>query len=240
MTAMAFLQFARRRVDVAVVEVGLGGRLDATNVVQPEVAAITSIGFDHCDMLGDRLDLIAAEKAGIIKPGRPVVHRPDARPSRGGHPRDRRGAGRAGVSRCARSSATRSIVIPARIWRATISAGTPRRPRWSPVNCRRAGNWTDEVIARGLLHASWPGRWQRMSVGGRPLILDASHNPEGAQVLDVNLARLVAETGRKPVIMTGALGEYRARALLEVIGRHARRDSSRDSPPGTCLQLRRA
>jgi dihydrofolate synthase/folylpolyglutamate synthase len=52
--------------------------------------------------------------------------------------------------------------------------------------------------------------------------MDASHNPEGAQVLDANLSRLVAETGRKPVIMTGALGEYRARALLEVIGRHAR------------------
>ena len=69
MTAMAFLQFARRQVDAAVVEVGLGGRLDATNVVQPEVAAITSIGFDHCDMLGDRLESIAAEKAGIIKPG---------------------------------------------------------------------------------------------------------------------------------------------------------------------------
>ena len=73
MTAMAFLQFARRAVDVAVVEVGLGGRLDATNVVEPEVTVITSIGLDHCDMLGDRIELIAAEKAGIIKPGRPVV-----------------------------------------------------------------------------------------------------------------------------------------------------------------------
>src|SRR5512142_3271761 len=73
MTAMAFLQFARRAVDIAVVEVGLGGRLDATNVVEPEVAVITSIGLDHCDMLGDRIELSAAEKAGIIKPGRPVV-----------------------------------------------------------------------------------------------------------------------------------------------------------------------
>jgi dihydrofolate synthase/folylpolyglutamate synthase len=61
-----------------------------------------------------------------------------------------------------------------------------------------------------------------MTVGGRPLILDASHNPEGAQVLDANLTKLVAETNRKPVIMTGALGEYRARALLAVIARHAR------------------
>ena len=73
MTAMAFLQFARRQVDVALVEVGLGGRLDATNIVEPVVTAITSIGFDHCDLLGDRLESIAAEKGGIIKPGCPVV-----------------------------------------------------------------------------------------------------------------------------------------------------------------------
>ena len=73
MTAMAFLQFARRQVDVGIIEVGLGGRLDATNVVRPEVAVITSIGFDHCDMLGDRLDLIAAEKAGEYGQGFAVV-----------------------------------------------------------------------------------------------------------------------------------------------------------------------
>jgi dihydrofolate synthase/folylpolyglutamate synthase len=79
----------------------------------------------------------------------------------------------------------------------------------------------NDTIALGLMHADWPGRWQRMSIGGRTLIMDASHNPEGAQVLDANLTKLVAETRRKPVIVTGALGEYRARALLEVIGRHA-------------------
>ena len=73
LTAMAFLQFARKRCDVAVIEVGLGGRLDATNVVMPEVSVITSIAMDHCEILGDTLEKIAAEKAGIIKPGRPVV-----------------------------------------------------------------------------------------------------------------------------------------------------------------------
>ncbi|MFM7751803.1 MAG: bifunctional folylpolyglutamate synthase/dihydrofolate synthase, partial [Opitutaceae bacterium] len=73
LTAMAFLQFARRKCGVAVIEVGLGGRLDATNVVTPEVSVITSIAMDHCEVLGDTLEKIAAEKAGIIKPGRPVV-----------------------------------------------------------------------------------------------------------------------------------------------------------------------
>ena len=73
MTAMAFLQFQRKQVELAMIEVGMGGRLDATNVVQPEVAVITSIGLDHCLELGDTLEKIAGEKAGIIKPGRPVV-----------------------------------------------------------------------------------------------------------------------------------------------------------------------
>ena len=71
--ALAFAYFARERVDVAVIEVGLGGRLDGTNVVEPEVAAITSVGYDHTDVLGDSLEAIAREKAGIAKPGVPLV-----------------------------------------------------------------------------------------------------------------------------------------------------------------------
>jgi dihydrofolate synthase / folylpolyglutamate synthase len=220
MTAMAFLQFARQAADLAVIEVGLGGRLDATNVVQPEVVAITSIGFDHCDMLGDRLELIAAEKAGIIKPGRPVV---------------------LGRMPAVAEAAIRAIAAerqaPVTAVREEYGDELARYPltnlegdyqRWNAATAtlvarQLPARWglTDEAVARGLMHANWPGRWQRMLLGGRPLILDASHNPEGAQVLDANLAKLVAETGRKPLVVTGALGEYRARALLEVIARHA-------------------
>ncbi len=75
-TALAFLYFAREAVDVAVLEVGLGGRLDATNVVTPRVAVITSLSYDHVSLLGRSLGEIAAEKAGIIKPGVPVVAAP--------------------------------------------------------------------------------------------------------------------------------------------------------------------
>jgi dihydrofolate synthase / folylpolyglutamate synthase len=71
--AMAFDYFAEERVDIAVIEVGLGGRLDSTNVITPEVSLITNISYDHMDLLGDTLRKIAAEKAGIIKPGIPVV-----------------------------------------------------------------------------------------------------------------------------------------------------------------------
>lgn len=71
--AMAFDYFAQQKVDVAVIEVGLGGRLDSTNVIRPEVSVITNIGWDHMDLLGDTLPAIAAEKAGIIKEAIPVV-----------------------------------------------------------------------------------------------------------------------------------------------------------------------
>jgi dihydrofolate synthase/folylpolyglutamate synthase len=67
----------------------------------------------------------------------------------------------------------------------------------------------------------WPGRWQRVRLGGRLVILDASHNPEGARVLDSNLVHLRAETGRRPIVITGVLGSVRARPLLDTIARHA-------------------
>ena len=75
-TALGFLYFARQKVNVAVVEVGLGGRLDATNIVSPLVSIISSLSLDHMAVLGDTLAKIAFEKAGIIKPGRPVVMAP--------------------------------------------------------------------------------------------------------------------------------------------------------------------
>ncbi len=71
--AMAFDFFAQQQVDIAVIEVGLGGRLDSTNIITPELSVITNIGWDHMNMLGDTLEKIAFEKAGIIKPGIPVV-----------------------------------------------------------------------------------------------------------------------------------------------------------------------
>jgi len=76
MTGLAFLFFARENVDLAVIEVGLGGRLDATNIITPEVSVITSLYLDHISILGDTLDQIAAEKGGIIKPGVPVICAP--------------------------------------------------------------------------------------------------------------------------------------------------------------------
>jgi dihydrofolate synthase/folylpolyglutamate synthase len=221
MTAMAFLQFERQKVEVAVIETGMGGRLDATNVVQPDVTVITSIGLDHLEFLGDNVAKIAHEKAGIIKPGRPVV------------------IGRlpAEAEQVIREVA-RERHAPVHSVREVFGENLSDYPqtslegdyqRWNAATAtlavRLLGDHikpAEAVIIRGLQHVTWPGRWQRTEIGGRPLILDASHNPEGAQVLENNLHKLVAAMGRKPVIITGVLGEFRARALLDVVCRYAK------------------
>ncbi len=94
-TVLAFHAFAREGVEVAAIEVGLGGRLDATNVLAPEVAAVTNVAMDHADYLGDTLGEIAAREGRHHEAGRPVRHGGDGR----GHPRRVRGAGpRGGVA----------------------------------------------------------------------------------------------------------------------------------------------
>ena len=221
MTAMAFLQFAGRKCEVAVIEVGMGGRLDATNIVSPEVAVITSIGLDHCEFLGDTLATIAAEKAGIIKPGRPVVIGrlpPEAEvviraiaAERGANVFSVRERFDDDVTRCPLTN----LAGDYQRWNAATALLVSET---LPENIR-----PDTAVAlEALRRVNWAGRWQAITVGDRQLILDASHNAEGAAVLDGSLARLKAQTGRSPVIVTGILGPVRARALLPVLARHAR------------------
>ncbi len=172
MTAMAFLQFQRSQVDVAVVEVGMGGRLDATNIVAPEVSVITSIGLDHCAELGDTVEKIAREKAGIIKPGRPVV------------------IGRVppGAERVIREVAAAQRA-PVHSVRDVFGEDVARYPetnlegdyqRWNAATAALAVRLLSpmlqadgQAVVRGLLKVDWPGRWQRLEVGGRHLILAA-------------------------------------------------------------------
>lgn len=219
MTAMAFLQFARKRCQFNVIEVGLGGRLDATNVVEPEVSVITSIGLDHCEMLGNTLEAIAGEKAGIIKPGRPVVIGrvpPEAE---------------ATLRRVAASQGARVISVRDEFGEDISGYPTTRLEgdyqRWNAATATLAAGvlgsaWgvTGPSIVAGLHAVDWPGRWQRTSIGGRLAILDASHNPEGASVLDTNLRHLRGETDRRFVAVVGVLGAARAEALLSVLCAH--------------------
>ena len=219
MTAMAFFQFARSRCDCSVIEVGLGGRLDATNIVDPMVSVVTSIGLDHCEMLGSTLEAIATEKAGIIKPGRPVVI--GRMPSEAEETVRRVAALQGAQVHSVREEFGEDV---ARYPRTGLEGDYQR---WNAATAVLAARLlppgfgvTDESLASGLRKVDWPGRWQRASLGGRLVILDASHNPEGAAVLDTNLGRLRAETGRPPVAVVGALGAMRAGPLLEVLCRH--------------------
>lgn len=222
MTAMAFLRFQREHVAIGIIETGLGGRLDATNVVEPEVAIITSIGHDHMEILGDTLEKIAAEKAGIIKPGRPVVlgRLP---PEAEGVIREFAAARRAPVHTVVEAFGERLEDYPStrlegsyqRINAATAAvAARLLRPKF---------DLSDVAITRGLAAVDWPGRWQHFALEDREIIFDASHNPEGAACLEENLARLVhASGGRRPDIVLGVLGVPRAQAIVPVAARYAR------------------
>jgi dihydrofolate synthase/folylpolyglutamate synthase len=221
MTAMAMLHFQRARCDIAVVEVGLGGRLDATNVVTPQVSVITSIGLDHCELLGGTLAAIAGEKAGIIKPGRPVVM--------GRLPAEAEDV----VRTVAAANEARIFSV-----REVFGEAIERHPRtnlegeYQRINAATAtlaarqlpAQWRigEAAIERGLGNVQWSGRWQRFSIAGRTVIIDGAHNPEAAGMLDRNLAHLREETGRAPIIVTGVLGLARARAVLEVCCRYAK------------------
>jgi dihydrofolate synthase / folylpolyglutamate synthase len=218
-TAIAFELFARAAVEVAVVEVGLGGRLDATNVLTPMAAVITSIDFDHQDLLGGTLTSIAAEKAGVIKPGIPVIV--------GCVPAD---AAKVIEATCAAQSA-RYISAPdavATSWKmskgetiatfTTFTSGATKRDLVDvPLALRgehqvanaavairlieeldRLGVRIDDAALRtGLTSTRWPGRLERLQWRGAEILLDAAHNPGGARAL----ATYLREAGWPPVAL---------------------------------------
>ena len=209
-TAIAFELFRRAAVDLAVVEVGLGGRLDATNVISPMAAVITSIDFDHQDLLGETLESIAREKAGVIKPGIPVIIGPVAP-----------GAHAVIAATCRERGA---LLIPAseRVRVASADAAGPAGDRLDERDARmvsfaagehrladvplalrgrhqidnacvafclmtelvRLGVALDGAAMRaGLTDARWPGRLERVRWRGADVLLDAAHNPAGARAL---------------------------------------------------------
>lgn len=220
MTAMAFLGFARERVDFGVVETGLGGRLDATNILAPKLTVITSIGLDHTDMLGDTLAKIAAEKAGILKAGVPLAL--------GLVPED---AERVIRDRARELGVTVVSVrerFAAEAYPETNLEGDHQRANaaLALLACELlapAFRLDAATARRALSHVGWAARWQRFTLrDGRTFILDVAHNEEGARAIDANLAALVRDTGRRPVVITGVLGLDRARPLLAVLARHAR------------------
>ena len=179
-TAVAFELFRRAGVEVAVVEVGLGGRLDATNVIAPVATAITSIAFDHQLYLGSTLREIAVEKAGIIKPGVPVVVGELAPEAFAAIDEVARQRG-AELIRASAADADGLVVgLPGAHQR--VNAGVARR-LLETVNGRGLAV-PPAAIATGLAKVEWPGRLDsRRLPDGREILLDAAHNPAGAAAL---------------------------------------------------------
>jgi dihydrofolate synthase / folylpolyglutamate synthase len=217
-TAMAFVYF-RSRVKFAVLEVGLGGRLDATNVVDQDVSVITSIGFDHQEYLGTTIEAIAAEKAGIIKANEPVVIGPSA-----DLPLLRDKAGTRLIRATEPSPAVRSI---GRGY-FEIDMGRHRnlRPRLAgrhqiqnvqlAVKAAEQLGVSDAEIARGINAAVWPGRLERI---GR-FLLDGAHNVAAAQAL----ASFLGEFHPEGVWMIfGAMADKQYSEMIETLKPHVRR-----------------
>lgn len=231
MTAIAFVYFAGARAEFAVCETGMGGRLDATNILLPEVAVITQIDFDHENYLGHSIEEIAGEKAGIIKPGSRVVSAAEHLIARVVIRR-----------RCAEQSAFLveienayfledvtardgcfsftaisydsgvripiALQLPGRFQvrnaLTALAAARMLAERGAPID--------DEAIARGFAAARWPGRLER--IGERPEIyVDGTHNPAGAREIAVFWEQFLS--GRNIFLIYGAM---RDKAVDEIAG----------------------
>jgi dihydrofolate synthase/folylpolyglutamate synthase len=187
-TAMAFLYF-QDRVKFAVLEVGLGGRLDATNAVRQKVSVITSIGLDHQQFLGASLEDIAAEKAGIIKGGEPVVVGVDVDYTAIRERADRYLFPTQRISREVRSLGSGYFEVdvrtPIRAYLGLRPSLAGRHQVDNAILAIRAAECLGlkaDQIRSGIETAKWPGRLERFE-GKPPIILDGAHNPHAAKAL---------------------------------------------------------
>jgi dihydrofolate synthase/folylpolyglutamate synthase len=211
-TLAGLVHFARARVDVAVVEVGLGGRFDATNAIRPRVTAIARINLDHTQLLGDTVEQIAFEKAGIFKAGVPAVvhaHQPP-----GALETLRAEAGRRGAP----------FVLAEPDWGGPVALRGPHQrgnAALAAAALRALGREGvaigEDHVARGIATARWPGRLEE--VGG--VLLDGAHNPDGAAALAAALP--VLHPGRPVELVFGVLSDKDHAGMLRALAPAVRR-----------------
>lgn len=223
LTGVAFTHFVRSRCDMVVVEVGMGGRLDSTNVIEaPEVAVITPVSFDHCAFLGDTLAEIAGEKAGIIKPGAPVVCAPQAPEAE------------AVIRQVAHEHACPFVQVDLSLeqgseecfsYRGRCDLALGVRGVFQLENAATAldaldvlkqRGWTipEEAIREGLRLAHWPGRFE--AVSAEPLIIfDGGHNLSGISALAASLEHVYPQHYR--IIISGVLADKDYSDMAEVL-----------------------
>ncbi len=229
-TAVAYVVFALQKVDVAVIETGIGGRLDPTNVIVPEVSVIANIGLDHMDQLGGTIEEIAFEKAGIIKPGRPVALYPQ-----------KDAAATNVIERICRERGARLLkadVLPLHIQDVTargarfrcetpclgaVEAGIHLAGRHQIENAHLAlaalellseRGWALDPrrIAAGFAAARWPGRLDWADEG---LLLDGAHNPQAARALLEYLREFLP--GRRTILLTAMMRDKQPEACADIL-----------------------
>jgi dihydrofolate synthase/folylpolyglutamate synthase len=221
LTAVAFCWFAKEKVDIAVIETGLGGRLDSTNILKPICSVITSIGLDHCDILGNTLEEIATEKAGIIKMGVPVVIGDVSENLRL-------------LFREIAYSRDAPIQFFGDRWKSIDEI-----PKPSLLGDHQLKNTgvavqvteilgeifpvNEETVKKGLLNTSWSGRWeQRKTCTNTLLILDATHNEDGLPYLEKQLNNLYRDHSIDGLtVITGVMGEARAKKIVPLLSQFA-------------------
>ena len=206
LTAVAFLVYAEAKVDYAVLETGLGGRLDATNVCRPELCVITKIGLDHCDWLGDTVEKIAAEKAGIIKKGVSIV------------------LGKNDPAVVAVVKAHASEVGAPFVYAPDVADESEIPDGFSLVGSFNRENAVTAIaalktlgltkgMAEGLGNVVWPGRFQRV---GR-FIIDGAHNPPAARALAAALRKYAPFAGSVPMLVAGFCGDKDVDETLRIL-----------------------
>jgi dihydrofolate synthase/folylpolyglutamate synthase len=240
LTALAFLAFADAGLDVAVLEVGMGGRLDATNVVEPLFSVITDISLDHTEWLGNTIAEIAREKAGILRPNGVLVTLPQ-------HPQANQGIGEVAVELNVRGVNAAEYVPGLLERQASGEPGHPLRNQYPlavlgqtiQVDSPLAGDHqrrnlalaiaaavelnqhpgfgiTASQIEEGIRRTEWPGRLELFSRPGRPgMLVDVAHNPAGAWALRAALSGL--ETRGRRVLVFGCMQDKAFEQMAQIL-----------------------
>jgi dihydrofolate synthase/folylpolyglutamate synthase len=215
-TVMALRYFAEQQCDLVIWETGLGGRLDATNIVTPLASIITNIQYDHQKWLGETLASIAGEKAGIIKPGIPIITGSDAPEAL--HVIEQTAYNRSAPLTIVPSSETRGppldeIRLPLLGQHQRMNAAVALAAVWVlapliPV--------PDDVIPAGLARVHWPGRLQTVTrPSGQRILLDGAHNVAGAEILVTALREYFP--GVRPALVLGFLRDKDWPAMCEIL-----------------------
>ena len=215
-TVMALKYFAEQKCDLVIWETGLGGRLDATNIVTPLASVITNVQYDHQKWLGNTLAQIAAEKAGIIKPGVPVITGAE-------DPRALAVIGETAIQRRSRLT----LVTPATTQHPPLdSLRLPLLGRYQRMNAAVALVTvrelttqlpvSEDALRAGLSSVRWPGRLQLVELnGGRRVLLDAAHNSSGATTLRATLEEHFS--GSRPTFILGIMQDKDWDLMCEIL-----------------------